>query len=119
MDFIANLPSLKSFDSIFVVMDRFTKITHLVPCKKPLSVEDMARLFFDNVYQYHSLPDNIVFDRRIQFVSNFWRFFFEILRVDINSFQLSILKLMVKQDGSIKFLSIIYDAVSTISKTIG
>ena len=36
------------------------------------------------MYQYHGLPDDIVFDGGIQFISQFWKFLFEILRVDIN-----------------------------------
>ena len=83
MDFITDLPPSNSFDSIFVVVDRLTKMAHFVPCKKTSSSEDTARLFLDNVYRYHGLPDDIVSDRGTQFVSKFWRCLFEILKVDI------------------------------------
>jgi hypothetical protein len=83
MDFITDLPPSNSFDSIFVVVDRLTKMAHFVPCKKTSSSEDTARLFLDNVYRYHGLPDDIVSDRGTQFVSKFWRSLFEILKVDI------------------------------------
>ena len=84
IDFITDLPSSNSFDSIFVVVDRFTTMAHFVLCKKSSSSEDTARLFLDNVYRYHGLPDDIVSDRGTQFVSKFWRSLFDILRVDIN-----------------------------------
>jgi hypothetical protein len=60
MDFIIILPPSNSFDSIFVVVDRLTKMAHFVPCKKTASSEDTARLFLDNVYRYHGLPDDMV-----------------------------------------------------------
>jgi hypothetical protein len=83
MDFITDLPPSNSFDSIFVVVDRLTKMAHFIPCKKTSSSEDTARFFLDNVYRYHGLPDDIVSDRGTQFVSKFWRSLFEILKVDI------------------------------------
>ena len=83
MDFITDLPPSNSFDSIFVVVDRLTKMAHFIPCKKTSSSEDTTRFFLDNVYRYHGLPDDIVSDRGTQFVSKFWRSLFEILKVDI------------------------------------
>ena len=71
MDFITDLPLSNAYDSIFVVVDRLTKMAHFVPCKKTSSSEDTARLFLDNVYRYHGLPDDIVSDRGTQFVSKF------------------------------------------------
>jgi hypothetical protein len=51
MDFITNLPSSKAFDSIFVVVDRLTKMAHFMPCNKSVSGEETARLFMDNIYK--------------------------------------------------------------------
>jgi hypothetical protein len=51
MDFITNLPSSKAFDSIFVVVDRLTKMAHFMPCNKSVSGEKTARLFMDNIYK--------------------------------------------------------------------
>ena len=75
MDFIVDLPPSKGFDSIFVVVDRLTKMAHFVPCNKTVT----ARLFIDNVYKYHGLPDDIISDRGTQFTSKFWQSLFKIL----------------------------------------
>ena len=72
MDFITDLPLSNSFDSIFVVVDPLIKMAHFVSCKKASLSEDTARLFLDNVYRYHGLPDDIVSDRGTPFVSKFW-----------------------------------------------
>ena len=83
MDFIVDLPPSKEFDSIFVVVDRLTKMTHFVSCNKTVTGEEIARLFIDNVYKYHGLPDDIISDRRTQFTSKFWQSLFKILQVEI------------------------------------
>jgi len=58
-------------------------MAHFVPCKKSISGEETARLFLDNIYRYHGLPDDIISDRGPQFISKFWRSLFDILKVDI------------------------------------
>jgi hypothetical protein len=63
MDFIIDLPSSKAFDSIFVVVDRLTKMAHFMPWNKIVTSEETARLFMDNIYKYHGLPDDIISDR--------------------------------------------------------
>lgn len=83
MDFIVDLPESKSFDSIFVVVDRLTKMAHFVPCTKSVTGEEAARLFLENIYKYHGLPDDIISDRGTQFTSKFWQSLFKILQVKI------------------------------------
>ncbi len=83
MDFIVDLPPSKTFDSIFVVVDRLTKIAHFIPCHKTVTGEETARLFIDNVYRLHGLPNDIISDRGTQFTSKFWQSLFKILGVDI------------------------------------
>ena len=63
MDFIVDLPPSKGFDSIFVVVDRLTKMAYFMLYNKTVTGEETARLFIDNVYKYHGLSDDIIFDR--------------------------------------------------------
>ena len=78
-----DLPPSKGFDFIFVVVDRLKKMAHFVPCNKIVTSEETARLFIDNVFKYHGLPDDIIFDRGTQFTSKFWQSLFKILQVEI------------------------------------
>ncbi len=71
MDFIVDLPKSKSFDSVFVVVDRLTNMAHFVPCNKTIIGKEMARLFLENVYKYHGLLDDIISDRGMKFTSKF------------------------------------------------
>jgi hypothetical protein len=84
MDFITNLPLTNGKDLIFVVVDRLTKMAHFIPCTKTITVKETTKLFLDNIYHIHGLPNDIVSNRETQFISNYWRGFFQLLDMKIN-----------------------------------
>ena len=57
MDLITDLPLVNSYDSVLVVVDRFTKMAHFTPCSKTISGEGMAYLLLNNVVCLHGLPE--------------------------------------------------------------
>jgi len=63
------LPLAQSYDSILVVVDRFTKMAHFIPTTEKTSTERLARLFRDNVWKLHRLLDSIISDRGPQFAA--------------------------------------------------
>ena len=52
-----------------VVVDRLTKIAHFIPTTEKITAEGLARLFRDNVWKLHGLPESIISDRGPQFAA--------------------------------------------------
>ena len=67
VDFITKLPVVAGKDVILVVCDRLSKMTHFVATMEGTSAEGLARLFRDNVWKLHGLPESVVSDRGPQF----------------------------------------------------
>ena len=84
LDFITNISISCTFDSILMVVDQLTKMTHFILCNKTITKERTTKLFIDHIYRYHSQSEDIVSDRGPQFISKFWKGFFELLHVKIN-----------------------------------
>jgi len=66
-DFITKLLVVAGKDVILVVCNRLSKMTHFVATTEVMSVEGLARLFRDNVWKLHRLPESVVSDRGPQF----------------------------------------------------
>jgi hypothetical protein len=73
MDFIVVLPlTARKFDSIWVIVDRFTKSAHLIPVHTKYRVEKYAKIYIACVLCLHGVLKMIISDRGSQFVAHFW-----------------------------------------------
>jgi len=75
------LPLAQGYDSILVVVDWFTKMVHFMPTTEKTTAEGLARLFRDNVWRLHGLPESIILDRGPQFVAGLMRELNEMLGI--------------------------------------
>jgi len=72
-DFITKLPLAQGYNSILVVVDWLTKMVHFIPITEKTLAEGLARLFRDNVWKLHGLPESIISDRGPQFAAGLMR----------------------------------------------
>jgi len=81
-DFITKLSLVQGYDSILVVVDRLTKMAHFIPTTEKTTAGGLARLFRDNVWKLHGLPESIILDRGPQFAAGVIRELNAMLGID-------------------------------------
>ena len=85
MDFITGIPKVAgNFDSIFVVVEELTKVSHLISTQTTTSALDIDQFFVREIVRLHRIPTCMIGDRDAKFTSNFWRAMFQSLSTLVN-----------------------------------
>jgi transposase InsO family protein len=85
MDFIVGLPKTQSGHySIWVFLDRLTKVAHFIPVKTAYSGPQLAELYISRIVCQDGVPKKIVSDRGTQFTSKFWERLHETLDIQLH-----------------------------------
>jgi hypothetical protein len=72
MDFIVGLPRTQSgYNSIWVIVDRVTKVAHFIPVRTTYSGLQLAELYMSRIVCLHGVQKKIVSHRGIQFTLRF------------------------------------------------
>ena len=83
MDFAIKLLILKSYDLILVVCDRFLKMSYFIATTEKITAEGLARLYRDNMWKLHKLPESMISDRGPQFVVGLIKELNKILEIEM------------------------------------
>ena len=68
MDFITHLPKRKKQnDSIFIVIDKLSKVAHFIPITSTYKAVNIANIFLKEIYRLHGIPIAIISDRDVKF----------------------------------------------------
>jgi len=82
VDFIMKLLVVAGKDAILVVCDRLSKMTHFVATTEGILAEGLVRLFKDNVWKLHGLPESVMSDQEPQFVAELTKELNKILGIE-------------------------------------
>ena len=73
IDFVTDLlESRNSINAIMIVVDKGTRMTHLIHCNKSISLAQIAMYYVRYVAKLHRIPIGAFIDRGPQFVSRYW-----------------------------------------------
>ena len=85
MDFVFGLSLTgRKHDSVWVVVDRLTKVAHFLPVRTDYSLDKLAKLYIREIVLLHRIPISIISDRDPRFTSRFWGKFQEALGTRLN-----------------------------------
>ncbi|GJW07653.1 putative reverse transcriptase domain-containing protein [Tanacetum coccineum] len=72
MEFVTKLPRMTSGqDTLWVIIDQFTKSAHFLPMKETDSMKKLTRLYLRKVVSRHGVQVSIISDRDSRFTSHF------------------------------------------------
>jgi hypothetical protein len=60
------------YDSIWVIVDRLTKVAQFRPVKTTYTGPQLAELYMPRIVCFHGVPMRIVYDRETHVISKFW-----------------------------------------------
>ena len=76
MDFIIGLPiSTTQNDAIMVVVEKLSKVAHIIPIKSTCKEIDISNIFMKEILILHGMPKEIISDRD--------KIYFELLEISV------------------------------------
>lgn len=110
MDFVTKLPILlnwkgKTYDSIFVIINRLSKLIYYKPVKVTIDTSALAEVITKMLVWYYGLLNSIVSNWSLIFTSKFWFslcYFLEIKRKLWTTFHLQTNDQIKKQNSTIE-----------------
>ncbi|GMJ00625.1 hypothetical protein HRI_003731700 [Hibiscus trionum] len=73
MDFIEDILMSKKFNSILVIIDKYTKYEHFLALSHPFTATDVASVYLDQVFKLHGSSKVIISNSDKIFTSLFWK----------------------------------------------
>ena len=86
VDFIMKLLISKDYNSILVVYDRFLKISHFIMTTEKIIAEGLVKLFRNNMWKLHGLPESMILDKGPQFAMRLMKELNEMLEIETKLF---------------------------------
>ncbi|GJP56125.1 hypothetical protein CLOM_g15178 [Closterium sp. NIES-68] len=65
------------YDTIFIIIDKLTKMAHFPACKKSISAKETTHIFISSIVRLYGIPSAIISDRDTEFTRNFMCYLWE------------------------------------------
>ena len=62
----------QEYDSIFIIIDKFTKWGYFIAYIEEILVEDIAQVYIKEVFLRHGVLDKIILNKDTKFILIFW-----------------------------------------------
>ena len=85
MDFVGPFPKSNGYDMILVITDRLTNYVHIEPTHSIATAPDIAYLVYSTCCRHFGLPQRIVSDRDMLYMSQFWKTLDKFLGIGIQA----------------------------------
>ena len=72
MDFVTHLPqTLRGHDAMWVIVDQLTKLAHFLVARMTFTLEELCRLYIQEIVRLHGVPISIASNRDPRFMTYF------------------------------------------------
>ena len=76
MDFVTHFPRIsRGHDRVWVIVDCLTKLAHYLDVGMTFTLEELYRLYIQEIVRLHGVPVSIVSDRDPRFTTHIWKSF--------------------------------------------
>jgi len=84
IDFIVGLPKSEGYTKIWVIVDRFSKMSHFLALRTKEQIKELPLTFVNGMWRLHGLAESIVSDRDTRFTSKISMSLMHLLQVQLN-----------------------------------
>ena len=84
VDLIGLLLESKGKNAIMIVVDCFSKMIQLFPVSTKITFQGIAKIFRDEIFKLHRIPQKVILDQGPQFISSFIKEFYVQLQIEGN-----------------------------------
>ena len=84
IDIIGPLPELSGKNAIFIVVDIFSKMIHLLRVSTEITALRVAKIYRDHIFKLHGTPKKVISNWGTQFLSSFMTDLYKLLAIEGN-----------------------------------
>ncbi len=82
---VTGLPICNGYDTILMIVNRFSKEIIPIACSTELSLEGWAKILCNEVYAKHGMPQVVISNQGTVFISKFMKDLYDLLQIKTNT----------------------------------